>query len=83
MAKRTKLEAEVFSEIRLNITKAELDAAIAKHEHVLLTLIRAEANRPVEGDILTLINTIKALRTEIIPKDDPAGRGIGLGDDLE
>jgi hypothetical protein len=46
----------------LRITQKEMDACIAKHELVLETLVRAPGGSPADGGILTLINTIDALR---------------------
>lgn len=80
MAKKSKVETEIFDEIRLNVTSKDLAEAIAKHELALEAQIRGGVARPLDGDVLTLIQTIKALRSQIIPSDDPAGRGLGQSD---
>lgn len=44
------------------VSRKEMDACIRRHEAVLTTLIRSQGGSPADGGILTLINTIDALR---------------------
>ncbi|MGD9724503.1 MAG: hypothetical protein AB7U76_24960 [Pirellulales bacterium] len=77
MSKKKQVEAEIFDEIRLKVTCEELAACIARHEAALATAIRDTGHPVMDGTVINLISTLKALRGQIICSDDPAGRGLG------
>ena len=64
-------------QVLLRLTQDYLDKCIEKHIHVLEHLIKDEHTPPADGGILRILDTIDALRTRCIAKDDKAGRGVG------
>jgi hypothetical protein len=66
--------------MNVNVTTGQLKACIDAHYEALVHQIRdcGRSAPPADGAILTIVNTIDVLET-IIPSDDPAGRGVGMG----
>lgn len=64
--------------MNLPVTSAELEACKAKHREVLVHKIRecGRSEPPSDGAIMTIMNTL-AMLEQVIPVDDPAGRGEG------
>ena len=78
MAKRS-----IGEGIQLDITQDHIDKCIDRHKQCLVRRIKDEHEPPADGGIIAILNTIHALSSMIIAKDDKAGRGLDTGDELQ